>query len=59
MRHFLRDFTARAVNEHLRSQLEDRHGPPELTRNELELVRSIRQGAFDWGAYLAERAQPK
>jgi hypothetical protein len=51
----LRDFTARAVREHLRSQVED-DGPPELTPNELELVRELRTGSFDWDAYLAERA---
>jgi hypothetical protein len=53
----LRNFTARAVQEHLRSQTEDRNGPPELTPNELELVRSLRQGSFDWDAFLAEPAQ--
>jgi hypothetical protein len=53
----LRDFTARAVREHLRSQAEDGDGPPELTPNELELVRELRTGSFDWGAYLAERSR--
>jgi hypothetical protein len=52
----LRDFTARAVREHLRSQAEDRDGPPELTPNELELVRELRDGSFDWDAYLAKRS---
>jgi hypothetical protein len=51
----LRDFTARAVREHLRSQAEDGDGPPELTPNEVELVRELRGGSFDWDAYLAER----
>jgi hypothetical protein len=56
MTHAVRDFTARAVREHLRSQIEDRDGPPELTKNEIELVRFIRAGRFDWDAYLAERS---
>jgi hypothetical protein len=43
IRHFLRDFTASAVKEHLRSQIEDAEGPPELTKNEIELVRFIRE----------------
>jgi hypothetical protein len=32
--------------------------PPELTKNEIELVRFIRAGRFDWDAYLAERSTP-
>jgi hypothetical protein len=47
IRHFLRDFTASAV-EHPRSQIEDTEGPPGLTKNEIELVRFIREGSFDW-----------
>ena len=54
IRHFLRDFTASAVKEHLRSQIEDTRGPPHLTKNEIELVRFIREGSFDWGAPPAE-----
>jgi hypothetical protein len=42
IRHVLRDFTASAVKEHLRSQIEDTGGPPDLTENEIELVRFIR-----------------
>ena len=53
IRWLLRDFTARAVREHLRSQAEDRAGSPELTPNELDLVRELRAGSFDWDAYLA------
>jgi hypothetical protein len=49
IRHFLRDFTASAVKEHLRSQIEDRVGPPDLTKNEIELVRFIREGSFRLG----------
>jgi hypothetical protein len=50
IRHFLRDFTASAVKEHLRSQIEDTGGAPDLTKNEIELVRFIRDGSFDVGA---------
>jgi hypothetical protein len=55
VRHFLRNFTASAVKEHLRSQIEATAGSPELTKNEIELVRFIHGGSFDWGAFLAER----
>ena len=40
IRHFLREFTARAVKEHIRSAIED-GGSPELTKKEIELVRFI------------------
>ena len=53
VRSFLRNFTASAVREHLRSQVEDGEEAPELTSNEVELVRFIRQGSFDWDAFLA------
>jgi len=56
VRHFLRNFTAKAVKEHLRSQIEDSGGSPSLTANELELVRFIRQGSFDWEVLLSERS---
>jgi hypothetical protein len=39
LRHFLRNFTAQAVQEHLRSQLERPESDGELTPNEVELVR--------------------
>jgi hypothetical protein len=52
IRHFLRDFTASAVTEHLRSQIEDAESP-QFTRNEIKLVRFTREGAFDWHAFLA------
>jgi hypothetical protein len=55
VRSFLRDFTASAVREHLRSQVEDAASGPSLTRNELELVRFICKGSFDWEAFLAQR----
>ena len=54
--YLLRQFTATAVKEHLRSQIEDSGESPELTENEIELVRFVREGAFDWDAYLTERA---
>jgi hypothetical protein len=56
VRHFLRDFTATAVREHLRSEIEAADASPELTRNEIELVRFICEGSFDWGAFLSERS---
>jgi hypothetical protein len=55
VRHFLREYTATAVREHIRSAIEDASGPPELTKKEIELVRFIRQDPLDWDAYLAER----
>jgi hypothetical protein len=55
IRHLLRQYTAMAVKEHLRSQVEDAERAPRLTDNEVELVRFIRRGRFDWDAYLAER----
>ena len=51
-RYALRNFTASAVREHLRSQIEDTDRPPELTENEIELVRFICRGPFDWNAVL-------
>jgi hypothetical protein len=44
IRHFLRDFTASAVKEHLRSELAASGGAPELTKNEIELVRFTVKG---------------
>ena len=56
IRHFLRDFTASAVREHLRLRIEATGGSPDLTRNEIELVRFMcGEGSFDWGFFLAER----
>jgi hypothetical protein len=55
IRSFMRDFTATAVKEHLRSELETTAGSPRLTKNETELVRFICEGSFDWHAFLAER----
>jgi len=53
IRHFLREFTASAVTEHLRSQIEVGGESPALTKNEVMLVRFIREGTFDWNACLA------
>ena len=58
VRYLLRQFTATAVKEHLRSQVEDSGGSPELTRNEIELVRFVRDAPVDWERYLAERSGP-
>ena len=52
IRHFLRNFTAMAVTQHLRSEVEETAGPPKLTANEIELVRFIRRAPFDWDAFL-------
>ena len=54
-RHALRNFTAMSVKEHLRSQVEQADRPPELTENEIELVRFIREGSFDWSGYLDDQ----
>jgi hypothetical protein len=56
IRRFLRNFTASAVREHLRSEIEATCGSPELTKNEIELVRFIREGSFDWDVFLAKLA---
>ena len=48
IRHFLREYTATAVREHLRSQLEDSGGSPELTKKEVELVRFVLDRPTDW-----------
>lgn len=56
IRHFLRDFTATAVREHLRSQIEATGDSPHLTKNEIELVRFICKGSFDWDAFLSKRS---
>jgi hypothetical protein len=55
VRHFMRNFTATAVKEHLRSQVDETCGSPVLTAKEIELVRFIRRGTFDWDALLDER----
>jgi hypothetical protein len=57
IRYFLRNFTATAVREHLRSQVEADGRPPDLTKSELELVRFVRGGPFDWETFLAEQSR--
>jgi len=55
VRHFLRNFTATAVREHLRSAVEKGNGSPALTPKELKLLRDVCEGPFDWRAFLAEQ----
>jgi hypothetical protein len=55
IRYLLRNFTATAVKEHLRSQLEDSGGSPALTPKEVELVRFVRERSADWDSVLASR----
>ncbi len=55
IRHFLRNFTATAVQEHLRSEIEATGGSPKLTKKEVALVEFIREGSFDWGGFLARK----
>jgi hypothetical protein len=56
LRHFMRNFTATAVKEHLRSQLENTGGAPNLTDKEIELVRYIRDESAKFDAVVATRA---
>ena len=56
LRYLLRQYTAMAVKEHIRSQVESSAAPHRLTDNEIELVRFIRDGRYDWDAYLAGRS---
>ena len=48
LRHFMRNFTALAVREHLESQVDGRADAPERTRNELDLVRYVVAGQYAW-----------
>jgi hypothetical protein len=59
IRYWLRQFTATAVKEHIRSQIEDTGGAPELTKNEIELVRFVREAQFDWDRYLTDHTSVK
>jgi hypothetical protein len=54
-RYFMRNFTATAVQEHLRSQIEETKGSPKLTENELKLLRFICEGSFDWHSFLTSQ----
>jgi len=56
VRHFLREFTATAVKEHIRSAIEGANGSPPLTKKEIALVRFIRDEPVDWDAYVGERS---
>jgi len=56
IRHVMRNFSATAVKEHLRSEIEATGGSPNLTKNEVELMRFICEGSFDWRAFLAKRS---
>ncbi len=53
IRHALRNFTATAVKEHLRSQLDDTGGAPDLTDKEIELLRYIRHESVRLDAVVA------
>lgn len=57
IRHALRNFTATAVKEHLRSQLEDTGGAPNLTGKEIELVRYIRDESARLDAAVSLRVE--
>ena len=57
VRSFLRSFTASAVKEHVRSEIEATGGAPRLTETELE--RFIRKGPFDWDALLEQTSGPE
>jgi hypothetical protein len=59
VRSFLRSFTASAVKEHIRSEIEATGGAPRLTEKELELVHFIRKGPFDWDALLEQSSGPE
>jgi hypothetical protein len=58
IRHFFRNFTALAVREHLRSQIEGAARGAELTPNEVELVRFAADRS-DQLRELAERSSDK
>lgn len=56
-RYLLRNFTALAVREHLRSQIEHTEAGAELTPNEVALVRFAAAHAPQLGE-LAEKSSP-
>jgi hypothetical protein len=58
VRYLFRNFTALAVKEHLRSQLDRTDGDAELTPNEVELVRFVAERSDGLKA-LAERSSGK
>ena len=51
IRYFMRNFTATAVKEHLRSQLEDAP-KPQLTPKGIELLRFVHERSADWDGLL-------
>ena len=57
LRYLLRNFTALAVREHLRSQMERPGTDTELTPNEVALVR-FAEGNLDQLHKLAEKSPP-
>ena len=57
-RYFFRNFTALAVKEHLRSQIERTESGAELTPNEVELVRFAAERS-DQLRELADRSPAK
>ena len=56
VRRVLRNFTALAVRQHLRTEVDAGRALPNLTENELKLVRYIVDGSYDWSAFLANRS---
>lgn len=58
VRHFMRNFTATAVKEHLRAQLEDTGGGPKLTDKEIELVRYIREASAELDVLVPPAGDP-
>jgi hypothetical protein len=55
LRHILRNFTAQAVKEHLRSQVDRRAGAGPLTPTEVHLVRFAAERSAELGK-LADRS---
>ncbi len=56
IRYFLRNFTATAVKEHLRSQVEDSADSPEFTQKEIELLHFVRDDSIAWDDLLGTSA---
>ena len=55
IRKYLREITAIAVREHLRSKIEETGASTHLTKNEIHLLRFILDYSFYWGAFMSER----
>jgi hypothetical protein len=58
VRHSMRNFTATAVKEHLRSQIEDTGGVPKLTDKEIGLARYVRDDSVKWDTMVASPRSP-